>query len=151
MSDETQAQDELKIPWEDQVINGGRADYYGNIYVRVLSEPWSSHAPHAGPRVRREGRGLQSYLIVSRCMKTTQATHSKSRVTEYLERLGASRASLKAAGYARDATVPLCAARIAGTTASKGSKGDVTYGLLQLPREVEPGVCLRPGTTHKHY
>ena len=30
---------------------------------------------------------------------------------------------LKAAGYARDATVPLCAARIAGTTASKGSKG----------------------------
>ena len=30
---------------------------------------------------------------------------------------------LKAAGYARDATVPLCAARIAVTTASKGSKG----------------------------
>ena len=30
---------------------------------------------------------------------------------------------LKAAGSACDATVPLCAARIAGTTASKGSKG----------------------------
>ena len=33
---------------------------------------------------------------------------------------------LKAAGYARDATVPLCAARIAGTTASKGSKGETS-------------------------
>ena len=28
---------------------------------------------------------------------------------------------------------------------------DVTYGLLQLPREVEPGVCLRPGTIQKHF
>ena len=44
---------------------------------------------------------------------------------------------LKAAGYARDATVPLCAARIAGTTASKGSKGEAP-----LPkRSAEPWPC----------
>ena len=40
---------------------------------------------------------------------------------------------LKAAGYARDATVPLCAARIAGTTASKGSKTRYTYRITPVP------------------
>ena len=52
---------------------------------------------------------------------------------------------LKAAGYARDATVPLCAARIAGTTASKGSKMKT-----RQPRQTDRQIYVE-GDTHATY